>query len=67
MITPAEILAVPGEKWSGVTRGALEYAIRDAYAAGCSAAQRMSIYTAMEYAAREAPGVAQKLAAGLNK
>lgn len=36
-------------------RDEIELFIRDAYAAGCQAAQERSLFTAMEYAAREAP------------
>ena len=43
-------------------RGALELALRDAYAAGCIAAKTRSLYTAMEYAARNAPIIATMIA-----
>lgn len=39
----------------GQTRDEFELFLRDAYAAGCNAAANRSLYTAMEYASREAP------------
>lgn len=46
----------------GNTRDEIELYLRDAYAAGCSAAQSRSLFTAMEYAAREAPKLRALLA-----
>ncbi|MER8556096.1 hypothetical protein NKH37_28750 [Mesorhizobium sp. M1217] len=44
----------------GDPRDDLELFLRDAYAAGCSAAQQRSLYTAMEYAANHAPKLREK-------
>lgn len=57
-----KLLKVQHPKWGpDPDRGALEYALRDAYAAGCSAAQNRSLVTAQEYAKRVAPEVAAML------
>jgi len=51
-------------------RDNVELFLRDAYAAGCSAAQSRSLLTAMEYAKREAPrlrAVISALSAGKEK
>ena len=47
------------------TRGAIELWLRDAYAAGCNAAASKSLLTALEYAKREAPKLAEAIASDL--
>lgn len=46
----------PGDK-----RGELELCLRDAFAAGCEAAQSRSLVTAAVYAEREAPIVSARI------
>lgn len=42
-------------------RSELELCLRDAFAAGCEAVSTRSLFTAAEYAKREAPIVAERL------
>lgn len=49
------------------TRDEIEMFLRDAYAAGCSAAQSRSLFTAMEYAKREAPRLRSLIDAARNE
>lgn len=42
-------------------RSELELCLRDAFAAGCEAASQRSLFTAAEYAKREAPIVAERI------
>jgi hypothetical protein len=44
-------------------RSELELCLRDAFAAGCEAVSQRSLFTAMEYAKREAPIVAARIRA----
>ncbi len=44
-------------------RSELELCLRDAYAAGCQAAASRSLITAMDYAKRQAPIVAERIQA----
>lgn len=56
-----ELLEKKHDDWPRHRRGAIELALRDAYAAGCNARKRMIIVTAMDYAKRESERLANML------
>jgi len=63
-MTKDELMAKKHTDWPDDKRGALELALRDAYAAGCNAARCMSLDVALSYAQRTAPRIAEMLVGG---
>lgn len=60
-MTVEEILAKKHPLYKNQKRGALELALRDAYAAGANAGKTVGFPLAMDYAERAAPIVAEML------
>lgn len=60
-MTKDELMSKKHTDYPNDKRGALELALRDAYAAGCNAAKHMSLDVAFRYAERTAPKIAEML------